>query len=58
MKKYCSICNHRCHCVGQGYYVSGNKCDACICDKCDCGGVKLGASVKKTFWQKFKDWLF
>jgi len=58
MKKYCNTCNHRCHCVGQGYYVSGSKCDACICDKCDCGGVVLGANAKKSWWQKFKDWLF
>jgi hypothetical protein len=57
-KKYCNICNHECHCVGHGYYVSGNKCDVCICDRCDCGERILGAAVKKSWWQKIKDWLF
>ena len=57
-KKYCNICNHECHCVGHGYYVSGNKCDVCICDRCDCGERIFGAAVKKSWWQKIKDWLF
>jgi len=59
-KKYCNVCNHECHCIGHGYYVSSNKCDVCICDKCDCGILILGAGavVKKTLWQKIKGWLF
>ena len=58
MKKYCKICNHRCHCVGQGFYVNGNKCDTCICDNCNCSETTSIKKVKKNFWQKIKDWLF
>ena len=58
MKKLCTTCNHRCHCVGQGYHVSTNKCDNCICDKCGCGGIVFGSNVEKSFWQKIKGWLF
>jgi hypothetical protein len=58
MKKICKTCEHRCHCVGQGYNVSTNKCDNCICDHCTCGGIVLGSKIKKSLWQKIKDWLF
>lgn len=63
-KMYCKICGHRCHCVGQGYYVSSNQCSTCICDKCDHkeplvlnGHLKEEVMIKK-WWQKFVDWLF
>ena len=56
-KKYCNVCNHECHCMGQGYYVSSNKCDVCICDNCDCEPLILGASSKKPWWKRCIDWL-
>ena len=58
MKKFCKSCNHRCHCVGQGYFVSRDKCDICICERCECGPEVLGAPVKKSWWQRYVDWLF
>ena len=57
-KKYCNVCEHECHCVGKGYFIQSNQCGTCICDKCECRPVILGASVKKTWGQKIKDWLF
>ena len=36
MKKYCKECGHRCHCIGQGYYVSESTCSTCSCDTCTC----------------------
>ena len=56
MKKYCNVCNHRCHCVGYGYYVNSNKCDACICDKCDCGQRIMGAAVEESIFKKIIRW--
>jgi len=62
MKKFCKNCDHRCHCVGEGYYVNVDKCDACICERCECGLEILGAPNKKGFfaklWQKYVDWIF
>jgi len=57
-KKFCKSCDHRCHCVGQGYYVSVDKCDTCVCERCECGPVILGAPTKKSWWQRYVDWLF
>ena len=53
-KKYCKLCNHTCHCVGVGYFVSTNQCDSCICEKCDCGVEILGA--KESLWDKISKW--
>ena len=57
-KKFCNTCDHECHCVGVGYYVNADKCDACTCERCDCGPIILGATTKKSWWQKIKGWLF
>jgi hypothetical protein len=59
-KVYCKLCGHRCHCVGQGYFVSSNQCGTCICDRCDHKGILvLNKEVKmKKWWKKFVDWLF
>ena len=56
--KYCNSCNHKCHCVGSGYYVSTGNCDVCICEDCDCGPVILGARVERPWWKKVLNWLF
>ena len=55
--KYCNICNHKCHCIGKGYLIQSNQCGICICDKCDCGSIILGAPTEKKSWfQKFINW--
>ena len=36
MKLFCKSCGHRCHCLGQGYYVSEPFCDSCTCNECKC----------------------
>jgi len=36
MKKYCKTCNHLCHCLGQGYFISESFCDSCSCTECSC----------------------
>ncbi len=41
MKQYCKTCGHRCHCLGQGYYVSESFCDSCSCSECTCTDVPL-----------------
>jgi hypothetical protein len=59
MKKKCNICNHSCHCYGKGYYLNSNKCDSCICDSCTCTPLVIKEEPKKkSWWQKYVDWLF
>ena len=59
MKKKCKICGHRCHCYGKGYNITTNKCESCICDKCTCEPLMLkDEPKKKSWWQKYVDWLF
>ena len=62
-KVYCKLCGHRCHCVGQGYFVSSNQCGTCICDNCSCKPMILGApTTKKSWlgklWERYINWLF
>ena len=59
MKKKCKICNHACHCYGQGYNLNTNKCDSCICDSCTCKPLMLKDEPKKiSLWQRYVNWLF
>jgi hypothetical protein len=59
MKKKCNICNHSCHCYGQGYHLNSNKCDSCICDSCSCTPLVLKEEPKKlSWWQRYVNWLF
>ena len=59
MKKKCNICNHSCHCYGKGYHLNTNKCESCICDNCTCKpSVIKEEPKKKSWWQKYVDWLF
>jgi len=59
MKKKCKICDHACHCYGQGYNLSTNKCDNCICDSCSCKPLVLKSEPKKlSWWQRYVNWLF
>ena len=41
MKFFCKSCGHRCHCLGQGYYVSEPFCDSCSCNQCTCTDILL-----------------
>jgi len=41
MKLFCKECGHRCHCVGQGYYVNEPVCTTCSCTECKCVDVPL-----------------
>ena len=34
MKRKCNNCEHKCHCIGQGYNVSETFCDICDCMFC------------------------
>jgi hypothetical protein len=52
MKKKCNICNHSCHCYGQGYHLNSNKCDSCICDSCTCKPLVLKEEPKKNLGGK------
>jgi len=40
MKRICKKCNHKCHCKGQGYYVSDSSCE-------DIVNVKIVVTTKK-----------
>jgi hypothetical protein len=60
MKILCFDCGHRCHCEGQGYYVSTSQCASCDCYVCNHIEIKnhedyLGESMLKRIWKKFKD---
>ncbi len=60
MKILCFDCGHRCHCQGQGFYVSTSQCSACDCYVCNHIEIKnhedyLGESMLKKLWKKFKD---
>ena len=50
-KKICNDCGHRCHCVGQGYFVSSTQCATCDCNECGCGPIVLTEEVTKKWWQ-------
>ena len=58
MKKKCLECGHNCHCIGQGYYVSTEQCNACDCDLCCCEQLLVLTEPvkKKSIWEKFIDW--
>jgi len=57
-KKYCDYCGHRCHCEGQGFYVDMDQCDSCNCSNCMCEPLVLDKVKKKSWWQRYVDWLF
>jgi hypothetical protein len=57
-KKYCNVVTNRMSLCRSRILCKCNKCDTCICERCECGPVILGAPVKKTWWQKIKGWLF
>ena len=58
MKKYCNECGHKCHCIGNGYYVSTEQCSTCDCDLCCCEQplVLTEPVKKKSIWEKFIEW--
>jgi len=58
-KEKCIYCGHKCHCVGQGYYVTSEDCSTCNCYICHHEKpLKLKKEVKKSLWQRYIDWLF
>jgi len=59
-KKICENCGHKCHCNGIGYYVNTDQCDTCECILCLCEPevLKEKPKKKKSWWQKYVDWLF
>ena len=65
MKRICKKCNHKCHCKGQGYYVSDSSCeDYCKCKNCCHNEEDLLKQINKErpmikkLWKKFIDWVF
>jgi len=63
MKQYCIKCEHRCHCIGQGFYVSKPTCSSCLCS--DCVHLEEHEEVLteqpsffKRLWQKYVEWVF
>ena len=56
MKLFCKACGHRCHCVGQGFYVSESCCDSCSCNHCNCTD-KPFVLTKPIQTKKSKTWI-
>jgi len=71
-KVFCLTCNHKCHCVGMGFYVNSTEC-GCGCFDCTCKGLPImednmidkcknicsKAWSKVTgVWNKYKEWIF
>ena len=54
VKKICNTCEHRCHCVGQGYFVSSTQCATCDCNVGNCGPIVLTEEITKKWWQFWK----
>jgi len=58
MKIFCFDCGHRCHCLGQGFYVSTSQCSSCDCMICNHTNVKnIGENMLKRIWKKIKSWI-
>jgi hypothetical protein len=60
-KQLCVECGHKCHCVGQGFYVNEDFCDSCDCLFCVHEinePVEEKMNWLKKQWKKFVDWLF
>ena len=62
----CLTCNHKCHCIGSGFYVSSTEC-GCGCFDCTCKGLKIleETNMLKKIWNKIKglwnrwvEWMF
>ena len=70
-RAYCLTCDHRCHCVGSGYYPNTTEC-GCGCFTCTCTGLPLKLEetnmIKKFIkwvwniicwpWKKLVEWLW
>ena len=63
---YCLSCNHKCHCVGMGFYANTTEC-GCGCFDCRCKGLplKLEEHMVKKIWniicwpfKKIKEYLW
>ena len=60
MKIFCFDCGHRCHCEGQGFYVSTSQCSTCDCYVCNHLEVKkyMEDNMIKKLWKKIKSWFW
>ena len=70
MKILCFDCGHRCHCEGQGFYVSTSQCSVCDCVICNHTQIKnIGENMLKKIckkiwnifcwpWKKLVEWLW
>ena len=70
-RAYCLTCDHKCHCVGSGYYPNTTEC-GCGCFTCTCTGLPLKLEetnmIKKFIkwvwniicwpWKKVVEWLW
>ena len=57
---YCLTCDHKCHCVGHGFYSNTQEC-GCGCFDCTCKGLPLKLeedTMIKTIWKKIKSWFW
>ena len=55
-KTFCLTCNHRCHCVGSGFYVNTTEC-GCGCFDCTCMGLPLNLE-ERTVMKKIVKWIW
>jgi len=56
-RAYCLTCNHKCHCVGSGFYANTTEC-GCGCLDCTCKGLVLKLeeiTMFKKIWKKIKE---
>ena len=56
-RAYCLTCDHKCHCVGSGYYPQTTEC-GCGCFVCTCAGLPLQLEEKTTMIKKFIKWVW
>jgi hypothetical protein len=57
---YCLTCDHKCHCVGHGFYSNTQEC-GCGCFDCTCKGLPLKLeedTMIKRIWKKIKSWFW
>jgi len=56
MKIFCFDCGHRCHCPGQGYFVSTSQCASCDCMICN--HIKIKNYMGENMVKKIIKWIW